>query len=110
MDYSKFVRNITVKSGKPWVRWVVGLETPFTPNVRWVGPDGREINSNVNKYELEHKKLNRNQIQGGNVRRRVNQSQIDEKFPDYYYCCLLIHTWHRMTENNNYSIQHSIPC
>ena len=74
LDYSKFVRNITVKAGKKWVRWVVGLETPFTPNVRWVGPDGGEINSNVNKYELEHKKLKQGKVQG--KRRTANARWI----------------------------------
>ena len=58
---------IPLQEGKKWVRWVVGLETPFKPNVRWVGPDGREINNNLNKYALERnypEKRNHNKIKG----------------------------------------------
>ena len=65
-DFGAFLTNVTVKEGKKWVRWVVGLETPFKPNVRWVGPDGGEINNNLNKYALERnypERMNRNKIQ-----------------------------------------------
>ena len=75
LDLGAFLTNVTVKEGKKWVRWVVGLETPFMPNVRWVGPDGREINNNLNKYALERnypeKLKNRNKIQGRNENVRM---------------------------------------
>ena len=75
LDLGAFLTNVTVKEGKKWVRWVVGLETPFMPNVRWVGPDGREINNNLNKYALERnypeKLKNRNKIQGRNKNVRI---------------------------------------
>ena len=75
LDLGAFLTNVTVKEGKKWVRWVVGLETPFMPNVRWVGPNGQEINNNLNKYALERnypeKIKNRNKIQGRNENVRM---------------------------------------
>ena len=85
LDLGAFLTNVTVKEGKKWVRWVVGLETPFMPNVRWVGPNGREINNNLNKYALERnypeKIKNRNKIQGRNENVRMRP---------YIFCLFLV--------------------
>jgi hypothetical protein len=67
-DLSAFLTNVTVHEGKKGVRWVIGLETPFKPNVKWVGPNGQEINNNLNKYSLiftRPQKGNPNKIQAG---------------------------------------------